>query len=922
MSPSSSDSDSEDPESNPGHGMGRKVERHEVDNLQLLGKENIIERSASECSFSSAKGSLQYPEAIEDTSTACQLESTTLENYNRNGDFIIGAIMMLYSFSVLTKNKFDEKPIPNTCVGPSLRYYRHLLAVVFAVEEINRNPLLLPNITLGIEMIDSCMFEYRSLQSTLQILTGNQKNIPKYQCRTKGILAGFIGHLLSSSTYSIAGLTGIYRYPQISYGAQDQILDDLTLFPSFYQTIPNENTQYKGIIKLLLHFGWTWVGLIATNDESNLRASEQLKSEMIKSGICVEFFEKFSSNGFIIDLLNVVNVIKKSSANVILLFCDYFSFYDMIYTAQIFSVPAKVWITSTSLSLSADDMSASYLTVFNGSLLISIHKGNIPGLKDFLYTVTPYTYPDDIITARMWRLTFGCLPVNHSMFNSSTFGLTRNCTGKETLKVFGPAYDVDTFRLTYAVYKAVYALAYSLHNTLSFMKNKQQSVYESFHASKLNQYLKDLHFNTTSGEEFYFENGRPLAQYDIINWVIVPNKTILRNQIGSFSMSESQGEQLLINRHAINWNQKFNQTPRSVCSKSCPPGYRKALQQSKPICCYDCVPCSDGEISNRADMENCVKCAEDQWSNTERTVCISRTIEFLSYDDILGISLATISIIFAIMTLGVLVIFIFRRDTAIVKANNRNLSYTLLISLTMCFLCSLLFIGRPVALTCFFRQAAFGIIFAVSVSSVLAKTITVVIAFNATKPGSRARKWVGSRITSYLVFLSSLGEALICLLWFLCSPPFPDFDTREKSDKMILQCNEGSVTAFYFVVGYIGLLAALSFIVAFLARKLPDSFNEATYITFSMLLFCSVWVSFFPAYLSTKGKYMVAVEIFAILSSSAGLMGCIFIPKCYIIVIRPDLNTRENLIGKKGNRSIVDSTRTETKDHTLTSTIS
>ncbi|XP_053546988.1 vomeronasal type-2 receptor 26-like [Bombina bombina] len=794
---------------------------------------------------------------------------------------------------------------------PSLRYYRHLLAVVFAVEEINRNPLLLPNITLGFEMIDSCMFEYRSLQSTLQMLTGNQENIPKYQCRTKGILAGFIGHLLSSSTYSIAGLTGIYRYPQISYGAQDQILDDRTLFPSFYRTIPNENTQYKGIIKLLLHFGWTWVGLIATNDESNLRASEQLKTEMIKSGICVEFFQSFSSNNFLINTFDLTNVIKKSTTNVILLFSDLSSFFDMMYTIQIFSLPTKVWITSTSLSVSTDDTLASFLTVFNGSLLISIHKGEIPGLKDFLYSVTPYTYPDDTFTARLWCLTFSCIPANHSMFYSSTLCLTRNCTGNETLKIFYSSYDVNTFRVTYAVYKAVYALAYSLHNMLSFRKSEQHSVYEYFHPSKLNHYLKNVHFNTTSGEEFFFENGRPLAQYDIINWVIAPNRTILRNQIGSFSMSESLGQQFLINSHDINWNHKFNQTPRSVCSESCPPGYRKALQQLKPICCYDCVPCSDGEISNRTDMENCVKCADDPWSNTEKTMCISRTIEFLSYDDILGISLATISIIFAIMTLGVLIIFIYHRETAIVKANNRNLSYTLLISLTMCFLCSLLFIGCPVALTCFFRQAAFGVIFAVSVSSVLAKTITVVNAFNASKPGSKARKWVGSRVSSYLVFLSSLGEALICLLWFLYSPPFPDFDTSEQSDKMILQCNEGSVTAFYFVVGYIGLLAALSFIVAFLARKLPDSFNEATHITFSMLVFCSVWLSFIPAYLSTKGKYMVAVEIFAILASGAGLMGCIFIPKCYIIVIRPDLNTREYLIGKKRNRSIVHITRTE-----------
>ncbi|XP_068109604.1 vomeronasal type-2 receptor 26-like [Hyperolius riggenbachi] len=351
---------------------------------------------------------------------------------------------------------------------------------------------------------------------------------------------------------------------------------------------------------------------------------------------------------------------------------------------------------------------------------------------------------------------------------------------------------------------------------------------------------------------------------------------VTRTPVVYFKGSLQGDEYYNISQENIIWKQ--DKLPRARCNEKCPPGFHKAAKENSEIC---------------------YKCPEDKWPDKDRVRCVSKIQEFLSYrDDPLVLVALSTSLSFCIMTIFITGSLMYFWDTPVVKANNRTVSFILLTSILLSFLCVFLFLGRPVDITCMLRQVAFGIFFTIAVSSVLAKTITVCIAFKATKPGSSWNRWVTVKLSNSIVFSCSSVQVLICTIWLSVSPPYQENDMSSSPGIIIIQCNEGSVIGFYSVLGYMGFLAGVSLVLAFMVRTLPDSFNEAKYITFSMLVFCSVWIAMIPAYVSTRGKYMVAVEVFAILASSAGILGCIFLPKLYILLMEPDLHSRKLVLHK------------------------
>uniref|UniRef100_A0AAR2IWQ8 G-protein coupled receptors family 3 profile domain-containing protein n=1 Tax=Pygocentrus nattereri TaxID=42514 RepID=A0AAR2IWQ8_PYGNA len=697
----------------------------------------------------------------------------------------------------------------------NFRELRFARAMEFTIHEINNRTDLLPGITLGYQIHDSYSVSTSSISVTRML--------------------GLFG--IPQVSVCFVRIVLYYYLFLVSHYATCACLSDKRQYPAFFRTIPSDHHQAAALAKIVKYFGWTWIGAVRSDtDYGNIGMASFLKAAQ-EEGICVEYSEVFYRTDPRSKLERVANVIRRSTARVIVAFLASGEMRVLLEELARQPPPPLQWVGSDAWITHPEFLKYNMCA---GAIGFGVPRSVIPGLREFLLDLSPAQALKSPLLTEFWESSFSC-----SLKGSS--GGARECDGSEDIRALqNPYTDTSQLRATNLVYKATYAIAHAIHGVICNDTQCDKS-------AKFSNVMNDSVKARSNLAKRCCNAKNVLSIQAALSMFMVPYKPLLL----------AKNPQITIFRN-LHFSNVF-QVPRSVCSESCPPGTRKAVQKGKPVCCYDCIPCAEGEISNKT-----------------------------GWPQFYYIILTGFSVTGAFIAVCVAAVFYKHRKSPIVRANNSELSFLLLFSLILCFLCSLTFIGQPSEWSCMLRHTAFGITFVLCISCVLGKTIVVLMAFKATLPGSNVMKWFGPPQQRLSVLTFTLIQVLICVLWLTISPPLPFKNLNHYKERIILECGLGSAIGFWAVLGYIGFLALLCFILAFLARKLPDNFNEAKFITFSMLIFCAVWVTFIPAYVSSPGKFTVAVEIFAILASSFGLIICIFAPKCFIIMFRPEQNNKNS----------------------------
>ncbi|KAJ1095766.1 hypothetical protein NDU88_000922 [Pleurodeles waltl] len=341
--------------------------------------------------------------------------------------------------------------------------------MVFAINDINISRKILPNTTLGFRIYDSCHSQVAAVGGTLQQLSGGMETIPNYLCQSHQKLAGFIGDGPSAGVVPMANVLGNYRFPQISYVASLPVLSDKIQFPSFLRTVTSASFQADALVQILLHFGWTWIGIVTANNDLGLQGSQTLKKAAEQNEICVEFFETLPTQISRASLANVVGIMQRSTAKVIVCYTYGVHITALLKEISMLGKSLKIWIGVTTWIPSTVFSRRDLWETLNGTFGLAVFSGEMPGFKDFLYNIQPLKDTEDIFMKSFWEQVFNCKwmeAFNEVKTENQTFS-TKLCTGREKPELLDASvYEVDDFRFPYSAHNAINALAQGLDNLL------------------------------------------------------------------------------------------------------------------------------------------------------------------------------------------------------------------------------------------------------------------------------------------------------------------------------------------------------------------------------------------------------------------------------------------------------------------------
>ncbi|XP_017150176.1 metabotropic glutamate receptor 2 isoform X2 [Drosophila miranda] len=803
------------------------------------------------------------------------------------GDLILGGLMMVHS---------REDSI--TC-GPIMPQggIQALEAMLFTIDSINKAQLL-PNITLGAHLLDDCDKDSYGLEMAVDFIKGSISNIDdaEYHCnktQVRKVISGVVGAASSVTSIQVANLLRLFRIPQVSYFSTSPELSNKQRFEYFSRTIPSDHYQVKAMVEIVMRMGWSYVSIIYEESNYGIKAFEELEELLARHNICIAIKEKLVKDSGVAEDIAYDNIVQKlltkpRARGAIIFGSDQEVRQVMRAVRRANATGSFSWIGSDGWSarnLVSDD----YEPEVEGTLSVQPQANPVRGFEEYFLNLTVENNQRNPWFVEFWEDHFQCRYPGSTSTPYNNY--TKQCTNKERLSRQNTDFE-DQLQF---VSDAVMAFAYALRDMHHDLCGGRPSLCDAMKPTKgadLLKYLRKVQFKGLSGDHFRFDvNGDGPARYNIIHFK--------QSQIGQYhwvKVGEYYEGELRLNMSEVKFKRLSPKPPESVCSLPCDVGQAKKYVEGES-CCWHCFNCTTYQIRHPDDETHCQLCKWGTLPDAHKQYCRAIPEVYLRPESAWAIGAMAFSSTGILITLFVMGVFVKHNDTPIVRASGRELSYILLAGIFMCYGVTFALVLKPSNIVCAIQRFGVGFCFTVVYAALLTKTNRIARIFKAGKQSAKRPSFISPKSQLVICMFLVTVQILINGVWMVIAPSHAMHHYPTREDNMLV-CDSYIDASYMIAFFYPIVLIVICTVYAVLTRKIPEAFNESKHIGFTMYTTCVIWLAFVPLYFGTANHVPLRITSMSVtISLSASVtIACLFSPKLYIILIRPERNVRQSMM--------------------------
>lgn len=787
------------------------------------------------------------------------------------GNVVLGGL-----FPVHRRSKTTEKSCARLDPNPG---YQYLASMLFALEEINNDPSLLPNITLGAEIYDTCRSQTIGVDGAKEIIRYTLSKSNKMSP-----LVSVIGAFRSDVSVAVANILRVFNIPQISYGSSSPELSNKDIYSYFFRTVPSGAFQAKGMVDLVKRLGWSYVLTVYSTGRFAEKGMEVFYEEAKRAKLCVA--NKIKLPGFPSeeDFKNVIRELvaaRKASVNgevdVVVLYCIQRDNEGLLRAAKQVLQGEKRFSWVSCNSWGNRDVAKGAEEIGEGALTMDYLGGKVERFKEYLLSRNLKNSQKDVWFKEFWQETLNCDLSN----GSSATKFARKCRDNDTLP---RNYTIAPVRL---VINAVYAVAHALddmHKNVCPGEIGLCPDMQKIKGEDMLRYLKNTTFPDASYDITvrFNKNQEVDGNYTVRNFRKI-NGRYRAVQVGTWDGVLTRDQRiegsLVIDESSIVWGGIGRDgKPYSYCSNTCSNNQRQIRETANPLCCWRCEECgAHGIVINNS----CQSCLQGYRPDSEHK-CDKLPVVYPTWRDTAAKVLVVLTSVGLLLTLATAVFFSVKREHCVIKAAGRELCAILFTGIVCCHVASLMYFVKPNATVCAVRHFASVVSITMCYAPVVLRTNRIYRIFKSAQ-SSTVRPPFISPMSQVAAASAIIGvQVAINLVWFLSNRPIA-VENYQYADRTLLECDSNN-SILGISLSYNVALMLISTIYAFKTRRFPRNFNEAKYIAITMYLSCSVWVIFLPCYFNAKDSvsktYFSCVTL--LLISYTALLG-LLMPKVYLV---------------------------------------